>query len=185
MTSDIKNKVLPAYKELKGLLAQAPQTEKIPNIHQPELWNRTNSLITELVQITDNNRFDEYKLNTKFGYNHEPYVPTDTYRGMLNALIMRLQGEYSLEPQDPFGGSPSTILNQTQTQNTNVQILVQLGMDLQQAMSKTENDNEKSFIEKIKEKIGEIKSYVEFANLIVSLAIQSGITLERLKTLFS
>ena len=178
-----KSRVLPVYKELKGLLAQAPE-DKGQNTYDSDLWEKSNLLIDELKDSTQSEIYEKYRLKPLPSKSSgKGYLSVATYRGLLNALIMRLQGVYEFENQDPFSGSPSTVMNQYQ--NTNVQILVQLGMDLQQAMDKAENENEKSFISKIKERIGEIKSFVEFVNLVATLAIQSGITLERLKMLFA
>ncbi|GEM_PF-5123843 len=181
---ETKKKIRPVYKELKGLMGNAPTVGAYSHIPKP-IENRFNALVEEVKKLTNDDKYSEYMLHPTEGINGN-IVSVITYRSMLNALIMRLQGEFSIEEQDPFGGTPQNVMTQTSTQNQNVniQMMVQLGFDLKTALEKAETPAEKSFIEAIKDKLETVKSYTDFMLLVLGLANQFGITPEKIMHLF-
>jgi len=183
----MKNKIRPIYSELQGMLSQAPN-EKTNNLgsSDDELWNRFNALVNKLEEETKDDSFKDFIINPKLSDwgngRTSPYVTVVTYRGKISGLISRLHGTYFVDEPAPFSGQPGVVVSQTQ--NVSVEILIQLGADLQKALDKTETPEEKTFIEAVKDKVGTVKSYIDFLLLVTSMAQQYGVTLDKIKHLF-
>lgn len=170
---EIKSKVKPIYLELQGQLSQAPLNPG-HYIYTP-LWKQLENCISELNEVTGDN-FDKYKVTISFD-NNEPRMTSDEYRTQLGSLIMRLYGIYFIDETAPFSGTPSTIVNQTQNQSQNAQII--MIMDIQTALDKQLNkpdltQEEKTFLGKVKEALPTIKTSVDLVNLVLSTANSLG-----------
>lgn len=177
------DKIRPVYSELKGMLSQAPAVETILHSSDQGLWDRFNLLLEKLTEITQDEGYKEFTLTPKYT-NGFPSIPTSTYRSRLSGPISRLHGTFFTQDPEPFSGSPSTVVSQTNSQTTNTQLYIQLGIELKTALDNAKDENEKSFIKAVMEKVGTVKTYIEFLTLVTNTAGQFGIALDRISTIF-
>lgn len=188
MTDNIN--IRPIYTELQGYLSQAPTIEKVPYIYDKPLWEQLNKAIDELNEKSGGD-FSKFKIADFKQQKHEPYsqyIPTTDYRTKLNGLIMRLYGQYFNEEQSPFGGFPSTVVqqNQSQSQTTQITMILEFQSLIDRKIYGTGlKPEEKSFLEKVKASLPTVKSSIELMNMCLSLAKSFGITLEQMTKLFS
>lgn len=179
----MKDKIRPIYQELKGMLSQAPVGGYI---HESEksLWERSNQLAEKLVEITKDEDYKSFFINPKYDEHGYTTMSISLYRGKISGLISKLFGSFFSEEAEPFSGSPSTVISQNNNQVVTTQLFVQLGIELKTALEKADSENEKSFINKITEKIGLVKNYIDFLLLTLSTAQAFGIGLDRVLVLF-
>jgi hypothetical protein len=180
-----KEVIRPFYSEFQGLLSQSPDVNgSVKSLYDENLWEHYNQTITELNKITGKN-YDRFKLQPKRGQSHF-YLDIATYRGMIGGLISRLHGEYFSDEQVPFSGMPTTIINQSQTQNQSIQMLLEINDLLHEKLNKADpGSKEKTFLEKIKGSLSGIKSVSEFVLLLITTAKSMGITIDQLASLFN
>lgn len=180
---EIKNKIKPLYGELIGFMAQAPNA---PYMRDSGLWNHFHGLIEQLSQLTGNN-YERFKL-TVHPDGHSPYVRGNEYRSSLNGLIMNLYSSYFSSENQPFSGSPQTVVSQNQTQNQEVSVTMimefQSFIDKQLYGNESLSSKEKSFLQKLKESLPSIKTTVELVSAILSLAKTFGLDIDQVKSSF-
>lgn len=186
----VNNSIRPIYSEIQGYLSQAPNIEKVPYIYEKPLWEQLNNVIDELNEKSGED-FSKFKITDFKQQKHEPYsqyIPTIDYRSKLNGLIMRLHGQYFSEEQSPFGGFPSTVVQQNQSQSQTMQITMILefqSMIDRKLYGSELKPEEKSFLEKVKASLPAAKSTIELMNMCLSLAKSLGINLDQMTKLFS
>lgn len=183
MTDEIAQKVQPIYKELQGYLAQTPTAQQVYWNLNSSYWNQFHDCIEQLNKITgeDYSRF-RVTLLPPTG-NTPERIETYEYRTKLNGLIMNLKGKYFPEQSDPFGGSPSVVVSQTQ--NTQITML----MDFQSLIDKrlyggNLKSEEKTFLEKVKAALPTVKSVAEITGLVIKMANDSGLDLHSVAKIF-
>lgn len=178
----LNDNIRPIYEELQGILSNALSQTDYLHSEEKSLWERVNKLCEKLSEITEEEDFMDFKIEPRYNDGY-PTVSGNLYRGKVSSLISKLFGTYFSKEDKPFSGSsPKTIM--TQNTSVDIQLYVQLGAELQNALSKAKTVEEKSFVEKVKEKIGTVKTYVDFLLLIVSTAQQFKIDLGRIMALF-
>lgn len=177
-----------------GYLAQIP----LPEVKQ-YLWGvearivqQLNDSIKELEELTGDD-FTKYKTKTEQvalgslrSPSYQDRVSTVEIRTTLNGLIMRLYATYFPDQPAPFSGSPSMIINQNQSQS---QSQVAMVLDFQTLLDQKINnpdteDEEKTFLQKIKLTLPSIKSGAELVSSVISIAQSMGLDLNILHKLF-
>jgi len=180
-----KEDIRPLYSEIQGYLSQAPDTnEKTQVLRDKNLWEHYNQTINELNMVTGEN-YDRFKVEPQRSQLGLYLYPT-TYRGKIGGLISRLHGKYFSDEPVPFSGMPTTVINQSQTQNQSIQMLLEINDLLHEKLSKAESGSkEKTFLEKIKGSLSSIKNVSEFVLLLITTAKSMGITIDQLIALFN
>jgi len=182
----LKEKVRPIYLELMGYLTQTPPSDKIYSLHEESLWQNLNTAIEELNQATGKN-YDKFKVVARYSEfgTHRLQVPNDEFRSKINGLIMNLYGEFFPEDSQPFSGQPSMVVNQTNSQNVQVTILLEMqGFIDKKLLSKKLEIKEKTFLEKIKLSLPNVKNTVELIGIILNLAKDFGLSIHDISKLF-
>lgn len=180
----MKEKVRPVYSELQGYLSQAPAAT-IGYIFEPSIWEQHNQTVDELNNVTSKN-YDKFKVEIQRDHhNDERYMDTQSYRTKLAGLISRLHGEYFSDETPPFFGMPSTIITQHQTQNTQIQILLDLQSKIDEKLPEFEaGSKERTFLEKIKASLAKVGNVVELVGLILNSGKELGLTVEQILRIF-
>ena len=128
----MKEEIRSLYAELQGYLSQIPDDVTASSWTQDQsLWNRLNYVIDQLNHLTgkDYSRFKanpEYQTVTR---NASPYATMrySTYKASLGGLIAKLHVEYFRDEEEPpFRTMPSTVINQTQTQNQSISTILEI-----------------------------------------------------------
>lgn len=182
----MKDLVRPIYQELQGNLSQIPLPKDPSDLiydNQRDLWDKYNALVTELSKITGKD-YDRHKVSPRNeGYGE--HLSFTTLRAGYGGLISRLHAEYFNSEATPFGGTPSTIISQTQTQQQNIDIklLIDLGSKVDEKLKETKDENEKGFLGKIKSVLPNLKSGIEVLRTTIDLAKEFGLTADQLSNL--
>lgn len=173
-------KVRQLYSELQGRLSQAPtfSKENYGKTYDSGLWNQLNTIVDLLNELTKND-YNRFKLNPENDENWGPFIKLSEYRSNLNALIMNLHAEYFGDEPSPFGGSPHTVVTQTQSQQVSVVIALELQtlIDKQLYGNKELTDNEKSFLEKVKAELPNIKTITDLIATILKIGGALGLSI--------
>lgn len=188
----MKEKIRPIYLQLIGILSQTPNFDSpYGTMNSQEIWENYNKIVDRLNETSGNNYF-EFRVEPKTDYGGSSYVNGTFFRQQLNGLINHLHAEYFKDERSPFSGESPAIFqqNQTVTQNTDVQVLMMTVLEVQEKLIKKEEEYapdtpENKFIKTLKETLKGVKSNIDLVNLILQTALASGLTLERLKSIFS
>lgn len=185
----MKDKVRPIYSELQGYLSQAPSLNS-SYTQDVNLWESFNTCVVELSNITsrDDSKFKITPRNVPGGDGWQSYseIEVSTYRSKLSGLINRLYGEYFSDEVQPFSGSPSSVLNlsqnQSQTQHQQLQVfLFQLNDKIEELQKRDDlEENEKTFLNKLKQGIPLVTGILQLLELILKLANDNGVLIKRL-----
>jgi hypothetical protein len=184
--SDKKVQIRPIYQELQDYLSQIPLPKySYENLESHEIWERVNSAIDELQRITGND-FSKFKITAQIQYEGEQIIKVNivVLRTAIHGLIGRLHGEYFPEEPRPFGGSPSTVISQTQSQEqtTNVNLILAFQEQLIQRLNDEKLTRpERSFLENVKEGLATVKSYAQLLQLVLSTAKALNLDLNMVK----
>lgn len=183
-----KDDVRPYYEELIGYMAQAPSLDKVAYLrNEHAMWNQYHSAIDKLQEITSDD-FERFKVTTRNDVD-DLVVNNTEYRTKLNGLIMHLHAKYFRDESAPFGGVPSTVINQSQqqTQQTQIVMITEIQSLIDKKLygeSDKLDEKEKNFLEKVKASLPTIKSAVEVIQLIVTLAKNSSLDLNQVAKIF-
>lgn len=172
------SKIKPVYQELQGYLSQIPLPKDSYEVIEFEpIGSQINATIGELNSLTECN-YDKFKVEMREGSNRSLY--TTTLRAKLGGLIDRLHAEYFNEENRPFGGSPQTLISQTQNQSTNITIslVLQIQEKILESLKNTDlKPEEKNFLEKIKEALPNIVNVLDLIKIILNTANSFNITI--------
>lgn len=167
----MKEKIKPIYSELQGYLSQIPNKS---DSYAQELWNQPNKAIDELITISgkDYSRFKTSPLQGQLGQ----FIRVESIRTNLGGLISKLYGEYFSDEQPPFSGMPSTIINQTQTQNQSINILLEIQEKIiSEIPNHKEGTKERTFLEKVKSTLPNIKTTTDIFSNILKIGSELGL----------
>ncbi len=173
--------------ELKGYLTQAPNPSLVPVINERPVWENYNRVIEELNTLTGRD-YSKFKVIAEQGTFKVEFVGVVTYRSNLSGLINRLRAEYLPDEPEVSSQNPTTVINQTITQQQSVQ---HLALELQSVVDKKLlgsadlEPKERTFLEKVKSSLGNVTSFVEAINTILKLAKDLGIDPSSLIKMFS
>jgi hypothetical protein len=184
----MEEKIKHIYGELRGMLKQAPDAHYLHG-DDHHLWERLTSISTTLVQLTGDEDYSYFAIHPKSEYSEmtsslDISVSGNEYRTKLGGLITRLHDAYFAEQTDPLSGAPSMVNNISQNQSVSVQLYVDLALELKSALERAETPTEKSFIQSLLDKVSTVKTFMDFSLLMNSLAMQFGITPDRVQQLF-
>lgn len=172
----MKEEVLPIYEALMGALSSAPLAEKVGYLFESSMWTQYHGFIDKLNKITGTS-FDDYKLTIIPDQDWGDKISVQEYRTKLNTLIMELHGRFFSKDARPFSGEPDVVVSQSQNQSQNVQVMIiteiQDLIDKRLYGEKLEEE-ERSFLEKVKAELPNIRSVIELIQVILSLAKSSG-----------
>jgi hypothetical protein len=145
-----------------------------------------NEAIDELVAITGNEKYEKFR-PTPF----DDLFNFIAFRQSLNALINRLHAEFFSDEPLPFSGAvvhPTTVVTQTQLQEQST--IVSVVLDYQERLiskleDKTLDENERTFLEKVKENLRGVVNVSQLILLFLNTAKDFGIEIKRLIDLLS
>lgn len=182
----MKDKVRPIYKDLQAYLSQLPlPNEENATLYdqQKEIWENFNSLIQELNTVS-NKDYNNFKLNPHVG-NGYAHISLVTVRTTIGRIVARLHAEYFSDEQEPFSGTPSTVISQTQTQQQSIDIrfLMDLGSKIDEKLKSTTDEKEIGFLEKLKLSLPNLKSGIEILRATIDLAEEFGLNPSQLSDL--
>jgi hypothetical protein len=185
MNIDEKKKIRPLYNALQGYLAEAPKIkETYDTLSEESQWKYVNEIIDSLTN-TAGKSYDNHKIIPDNGGRHY-FVRLSTYRGKLGGLINYLHGEYFSDEPAPLSGNPSMVIHQNQSQQQTMAVtLLDLQDKINQQIQKSEDGNEKSFLEKVKSELPTATSFMQLLQLILSTAHQFGIDSSKLRSFFT
>lgn len=181
MTTGVKEKIRPIYKELQGYLSQVPLPKDTDSlINHPAIFNQLNKTIDELNACSGSN-YDKFKVSPHYQQDDYQDFSLIDYRQKIGGLISRLHAEYFSDEPEPFSGSPSTVITQSQqqSQSVNVQMLLEFQGLIDKKLPKLKDGSkEKKFLQKVRESLPNIKNTIELIKLILSVAAGLGLKIE-------
>lgn len=188
----MREKVRPLYSELQGYLHQAPDPEKNKVAYRghgegSNLSEQLNNTIDELNTVTSQD-FSRFKVNPVRWGDSGTAIHLDEYRTKLSGLISRLHGEFFFDQTPPFGGTPSTVINQSQSQvqSMSVQILLELQSKIDEKLNNSELDpKKKTFLERIKQSLAATKDIVSLLKLIFKTGKDLGLGIDDISQLMT
>lgn len=187
----MKEKIRPIYSEFQGFLKELPgESGAYSAIRQEGIWSSYHESIKDLNGITGKN-YDKFKVDIKVagaGFSTPHYISLVEFKIKLGGLISRLYAEFFSNEKNPLDGSPSTMINNSQSQNQNLQ--VEIALEISDLISNKINNLEKgskerSFLEQVKEGLKSGKGAVDLVNLILTTASKSGLAIDEIMKLFS
>src|SRR3972149_1291589 len=183
----VKNKIRPLYAELQGYLTEAPAVKyNYDHIDTASVWPQYNQAISELINKTNIKKYGRFKITPLSSQTLEAFVRVLDYRQKLGGLIARLHAEYFFDEPAPFSGMPSTIIQQTQSQSVDIQMLLTIQSKIDEQLSKfPDGSPEKSFLQKLKTSLTGIKDVTQLIAQLISAAKSTGLTVEELTKIFS
>lgn len=182
----MKEKVRPIYQALMGCLSSAPLPEKQGYILESPIWEQFHRYIDKLNELTKED-YNEYKLSILSDQDWGQKISVQEYRSKLNSLIMYLHGQFFPEESFPFSGSPGVVVSQVQQQSQNAQIImITQFQDLidKRLYGEQLEPKEKSFLEKIKAELPNIKSVAELIQLVISISKSMGMDINQIAKIF-
>lgn len=180
----MKDKVRPIYRDLQGYLSQLPLSGQHNDvIRDPDLWNNYNSLVEELKTITSKD-YNSFRVEPKYD-DFSQKVFLVTLRTNLGRLISRLHAEFFDDEQTPFSSSPSTIINQSQSQEQSIDLkfYIDLGSKLDEKIKNVTDEKEKGYLEKFKNLLPSLKSGMDILKTSIDLAKEFGLTPDQVSNL--
>ena len=183
-SQNTEQNIKPIYEEFQGYLAQAPMPDNGAYLYNSILGEKFNQTIDELNQITGED-YSKFKVNITQDTSGS-HFSVQEYRTQLNGVIMRLHGKFFQQYQTPFSGTPSTVVNQSQSQqqfHITMVLEIQGLIDKKLYMEKLD-EKEKTFFKKVKSALPTIKNSVELINLILTTAKNLGIDINQATKMF-
>jgi len=190
-TASEKNRIRPIYNALQGFLKEAAQIKATTDsFHDDEQWKYVNDTIDELIHVTSGTEtYTRFKIvpHTYYANNRQlQRVMVSVFRGQLAGIINYLHGIYFSEEPAPSSGNPSMVIHQNQSQQQSMAVtLLDLQDKINQQIQKSEDENEKSFLEKVKSELSTATSFMQLLQLIFSTAHQFGIDTSKLHSFFT
>lgn len=153
---------------------------------RPAFWNQHNLTIDELNKITgeDYNRYKIEALTFPWNGAMRQGMDVQTYRTKLGGLISRLHGAHFSDEAPPFSGMPSTVINQNQSQNQAVYILLEVQSKIDDALSKLPEGKEKNFLQTVKSSLEGVSNVTGLIGLLLKTANDLGLTTTQIYNLF-
>ena len=182
----MKEKLRPVYFELKGYLTQFPTSEIKYIIYDEPVWKQYNDAVKLVVKISEKEDYSRFLIipsDSVVG----PYVELFTYQQKLYGLISRLQGEYFSDEPSPFGGTPNTVITQSQQQNQSVHI--QMLLDIQSKVDEKipkypEGSKENNFLQKFKSMLSSMSNITQLFSHFFKTAKEFGLNIDDITEIF-
>jgi len=179
-----KGKIRVIYGELQGYLSQTSKPKSPTDIFATNApWERYNDAIADLSKITGDD-YSRFVIRPRRQDGYE-IVLIEDYRQALNGFINTLHAMYFVDEPQPFGGSPTTVISQTQYQVQSIQMLLDFQSKIDRAIQNVEEGSPKrKFLEKVKDNLSNIKNVTELFSLVLKMAKDSGLSLSDLASIF-
>lgn len=182
----MEEQIKPIYEALIGCFSSCQTPKEQPSIYDESIWDQYNSFLSLLKDLC-HEEFAPFEITVNNSRDWGRYVSCQEYRTKLNSLIMYIHGKYFSKEIAPFGNTSGTIINQNQSQNQNIQISIIIEMqDLidKKLYGEKLEENEKTFLQKIKSILPNIKTATELVQQILVTATSLGIDINILSKLF-
>ena len=182
----MKDKVRPLYAELQGYLTEAPVVKgNMDGIDTVSVWESYHQAIAELIKITGKEEYNRFMVTPLSSQTMGAFIRVLDYRQKLGGLIARLHAEYFYDEPAPFAGMPSTIIQQTQSQSVDIQMLLTIQSKIDEQLSKfPDGSPEKSFLQRLKTSLTGIKDVTQLIAQLISAAKSTGLTIEEIARIF-
>lgn len=186
----MKEKIRPLYTELQGYLAQAPEAkDSITNIFDASIWGHYNVAVDEAIKLTSDATYERFKIQeSDLRGDQRSMIRVSLYRQKLVGLIGRLYGTYFSDESAPGTGIPGMVIQQSQQQIQSIDIKLLLNIQSKiddQLPNFPEGSKEKTFLQKLKGSLSNIKDATQFLSLLVTTAKSLGLSLDDLHKIFS
>lgn len=175
------------YYELLGYLSSSPDDEKNSIVFDDEsIWNLFNSAVERLNEITgkDYNKFRIDPVLREDGYQ---FVRVQKFKIHAGGLVSKIHAEYLFDEPAPLAKTPTTIINQgqTQIQETNLKMVLDVQSKIDEKMPKyIEGTKERTFLEKVKSELQSVKNIADLIALILKTGEGIGISTQQIIDLF-
>ena len=186
MDNDKLQQIRVIYRDLKALLSQIPEARSANNglTFEQDLWMHLHRNIEKLNGLTGED-YNEYQvLPAPLRYHQGLFVHLTTLRGKIASLLAALQTKYLPDEVNPLNGlQNATFIQQNQTANQSVQIYIVFEMAglIERKLTEYEKDtDERRFLEKLKDKIRDIKSVSELLQATIATGKSLGLTIEQI-----
>ncbi len=164
-----------------------PEAETIYDDMAIKLAKQLNETVEEL-NIASSKNYDKFKIQiSSIPWNSSPrtIVRSLEYKSKLSGLINRVQLEFFTEDQ-PSATGPSTIINanQTQSQTQSINTILEIQEKLLSEIPKhKEGSKERTFLEKVKSALPNMKTGTEIISNILKIGAEIGLHASEIATL--
>jgi hypothetical protein len=174
--SDKNNKeILSIYEELKGILETIKNQsswfdDQGFSDHANRVINRVVLICPEIVDI------ESYKIEKEYSSGRNGYtVNVIPAKAKLNSLIGRLKGLYEFDSNSNSSNGNTFIQNQSQSQSLSIVLELQEKI-ISEIPKYEEGSNERSFLEKIKAKLSEVKNVTDILSIALKIGSDLGLS---------
>jgi hypothetical protein len=185
---DKKIELRPDYTTLQGYLSQIQKKQGNLGVEYDEVaieyQKQLKKIIDRLTAVTGN-EYSEFEVPL-YGVNNphsscRQKMEMDIYAFKMSGLILRLYGQFFYDERNPLDGTPSTVItsNQNQSQQVDVRLVLDVSNKIDEKLKITENEIEKSFLQKMKGGIENVKNYADLIKLVTSTATEVGLAVEK------
>ncbi|MGH1364858.1 MAG: hypothetical protein ACRBF0_14960 [Calditrichia bacterium] len=178
----------PIYSELLGYMSQSPEPQSMTDFLADKagesVWKQLNKVI-EMLETELEIDLSRFKIVSYHGTGSTTYVYLYSYRQKLGGLIAFLHRKYFKSEPPPFSDMPpTTIINQTQSQHVDIQLMLDLRGAIEKALPQTKKGSpEYGFLTKIKETMSTADTGISVMSKVLRAANGSGLSLEKVKDL--
>lgn len=99
----------------------------------------------------------------------------------MSGLILKLYGQFFYEERNPLDGTPSTVINssQSQSQKVDIQLLLDVGSKIENNLKSEKDPVEKNFLQKMKDNLQTVSNYADLIKLTTKTAANVGLALDK------
>ncbi len=182
----MKNEIRPIYSELQGYLSQISKSnESYETIRDPSVWKNLNSSIDELSELASAD-YSKFKIEPQKGQFNSLFVTLTEYRNKVGGLVAKIHGKFFSDEPTPFTNMPSTVISQqqSQTQSVDIKVILNLSEKINKEIGNYEEGTpERTFLEKVKEKLDEVKNNMDLIKIILEAGVFSGLAIKKIISL--
>lgn len=175
------------YSELRGYLAQAPETkDRFDELFEESVWKQYNETVNLLNEISEKD-YSRFCIEPKRSATSTRLrINITAYRQKLNGLISRLREEYFPDEPNSLDGVPSTVITQNQQQVLSVQMIIDINDIINEKIDKYEDGTkEKGFFQKLKSSLSSISNVNQLLRTVFKLAKDSGLNIDEVLKVFT
>lgn len=187
--SDLNKKaeIRPDYTTLQGYLSQLHKKEGVlGNAYDEtasEYQKQLKFIIDRLTALTGND-YSEFGVQMQSVRNPHStarqVIEMEVYAFKMSGLILRLYGQFFYDERNPLDGTPSTVINssQSQSQQVDIKLLLDVSSKIDEKLKQTEVPAEKSFLSQMKEGLKTVSGYADLLKLATTTAHSAGLALD-------
>lgn len=108
-------------------------------------------------------------------------IEMGVYAFKMSGLILKLYGQFFYEERNPLDGTPSTVINssQSQSQKVDIQLLLDVGSKIENNLKSGKDQVEKNFLQKMKDNLQTVSNYADLIKLATKTAADVGLALDK------